>query len=223
VHHRSAQRARGNTSRYADDPLDITLWQLSGWRTGRVTLTRPVVPGPLILAHDGVSAVANMTGATLIGTNFSDGLIYTEQVITGWNVATYGDTVVGGASGRLTGTPLTADWNALMTAQRLQAAGSERAAGRKYVAGVSNNVTGVTEQATLPSTWVDGSTHIVTELEMAGNTLTFRAKILGAGSWAFDQTTTTDTSVTAAGLAGVFFTELELGMAVNIYDFQVTV
>lgn len=202
----------------APDPLNIALWQISGYRSGFVTMTRPVVPGPLILAHDGVSADATAVGLTLIGSSYTDCLVRAEILVKNWDTAT--DIVCGGPAARLVGTNGAAgNWNGYFGYTRRFSGSSRRTGTRKYVTGAASNIG--TETASLPTAWADGTTHVEMELELAGTSMTTRARLKGDGTWA-REATDTDASLTAAGLVGVFCQSLRIGMSLEIHNFEVT-
>ena len=199
------------------DPLDISLWQISGYRNDRVTMTRPGGTGPLILSHDGVSADAAAVGLTLIGTSYTDCLVRAEILIKGWN--TSADTMCGGPACRLVGTNgAAANWEGYGVVSRTFSASSRRVSARKWVSGAISLVG--TETTGLPSAWADGTTHLLMEIEVDGDQITARAKRVGEASWEHEATTT-DTALSAGGLVGVFCQTLKAGMSVELHAFEV--
>jgi hypothetical protein len=202
------------------DPLELGLWTKVGLHTGRVIMSRPVVPGPIILAHDGVSLVASTVGLGLIRSRLTDCLVRAEILITGWNFGTFGDSSIGGAAGRMSGTLGGAsNWSGYFGAVRQFNGTTRRYQPRRVVAGTPNNFG--TETTGLPSTWVDGTTHILTETEMAGTSIITRAKIVGAGSWAHDDAAATDANVTGPGMVGILCHQLHPSMTISLYSFEV--
>jgi hypothetical protein len=198
----------------APDPdiLDPSLWEIAGYRNTRVTITRPGVP--LLLTQTGLAAT--QVGMKLIGVSQTDVYVRAVITITGWDSAD-GDTFCAGPACRLTGTNGVQDWSGYSLIQRMQSATSRRARPRKYTAGTAASFG--TETTGLPASWVDGSTKIEMELEADGTSIITRARVLGAPTWAHQDLTASDSGITAAGGLGIFCNELEVGMAVNVYEF----
>lgn len=202
--------------------LDLSLWQISGLDTTNVTLTQPGGVGtPIILAHNDSSAFAAETGATLIGSNYTNVLVRAELLFQNWNTVVT-DEAVGGPAVRINGTNGVSDWDAYFAAVRKFSSTSRRVRPRKYVAGTVSNV-GV-ETSSLPSTWTNSTTPVEMETEINGTTLTTRARLLGEVSWAHEDVVV-DTDISASGMVGIFCQRIQDNgspMTININSFEVT-
>jgi hypothetical protein len=164
THQHTAGRRRAHAPEVTppDDPLELAKWEMLGYRASWVTFTRPVVPGPLIIAHDGVSSPSAHAGCYLKGVSLANVRVTVEQLIKGWPG---------------------------------------------------------TETSGLPATWQDNTTHIITEIEATGTTITTRAKIVGAGTWAHEQIVTGDTDIAGPGHVGLQYQNLIAGMSIEIHAF----
>lgn len=201
------------------DLLDPSLWQMVGWHSGRASISRPGGTGPLILAHDGVSAAADQVGMALIGSSYTDVTVEVEMVTKGWNFATFGDTVCGGPACRLSGTVASANWNGYFCAQRLFNTTSRRASNRKFVAGATNAFG--TETVTMTAAYFDQSTHVIAQVSAAGATQQLRQKLLGDSTWLHDQAGA-DATVAAAGMVGIFCHKLQVSMSIEVHAITIT-
>lgn len=203
-----------------ESTLNPALWSIYGENAAQLTMTRPDPNGPLILK---ATADTMRSGAvyTPIADTTQNCKLTLEYVIKGWPATA---SLVSAAAARLTPGVGGANIKTWMISQAKTSATARSVSGYKFI---NNGVVAAGNANPADAEWVDNSTHILAEIEIAtliGGAppiVYCRAKLKGATSWALNSSREDPDPVIESGQFGLFCFRLLNGMSVEVYDFKV--